>query len=202
MSKRNTKQDILDASLDLFSVRGYEATSMADIAEAVGIRKASLYTHYSSKEEIFTSLIDFLTRQYESSSIFAKMDFHDGSLLKKPDDVAKEVKRHVMYIVHDPNMAKIRRLMVIEQFGNPAIKKLQQKYSYDDVMEYGEKMMRYLIDEGIFKDGDVKVLVGEFCLPISMWISLCDRMPSKQEEAMDMIERHVMHFYSTNMKGR
>ena len=37
--KGNTKQEILETALDLFSVRGYEATSMAQIADAVGIRK-------------------------------------------------------------------------------------------------------------------------------------------------------------------
>lgn len=36
----------------LFSVKGYEATSMAQIADAVGVRRASLYSHFHSKEEI------------------------------------------------------------------------------------------------------------------------------------------------------
>ena len=39
IEKGNTKQEILDASLDLFSTQGYEATSVSQIAEAVGIRK-------------------------------------------------------------------------------------------------------------------------------------------------------------------
>lgn len=36
----------------LFSVKGYEATSMAQISDAVGVRRASLYSHFHSKEEI------------------------------------------------------------------------------------------------------------------------------------------------------
>ena len=55
--KRNTKREILNAALDLFSVHGYEATSTAQIADAVGIRKASLYSHFSSKQEILDELI-------------------------------------------------------------------------------------------------------------------------------------------------
>ena len=47
MDRGNTKQEILEASLDLFSVQGFEATSISQIADAVGIRKASLYSHFS-----------------------------------------------------------------------------------------------------------------------------------------------------------
>ena len=48
MEKGNTKQGILEAALELFSVQGFEASPIAQIASAVGIRKASLYSHYES----------------------------------------------------------------------------------------------------------------------------------------------------------
>lgn len=38
MERGNTKQEILEASLDLFSVQGFEATSISQIANAVGIK--------------------------------------------------------------------------------------------------------------------------------------------------------------------
>lgn len=40
MEKGNTRQQILQAALELFSTQGFEATSMSQIADAVGIRKA------------------------------------------------------------------------------------------------------------------------------------------------------------------
>ena len=52
MDRGNTKQEILDAALELFSVQGFEATSIAQIAGAVGIRKASLYSHFENKQAI------------------------------------------------------------------------------------------------------------------------------------------------------
>lgn len=56
-----SKQRILDESLKLFSTNGYEATSIAQIAEAVGIKKASLYSHFKSKEEILDTVIEEMT---------------------------------------------------------------------------------------------------------------------------------------------
>lgn len=49
MDRGNTKQEILEAALELFSVQGFEATSIAQIASAVGIHKASLYSHFENK---------------------------------------------------------------------------------------------------------------------------------------------------------
>ena len=46
-----TKQKILDCSLDLFASRGYAGTSMNDIIEKLGISKGSVYWHFKSKEE-------------------------------------------------------------------------------------------------------------------------------------------------------
>ncbi|MBR6089678.1 MAG: helix-turn-helix transcriptional regulator, partial [Anaerolineaceae bacterium] len=47
MEKNNTREEILEAALDLFAVNGYEATSISQLADAVGIRKASLYSHFA-----------------------------------------------------------------------------------------------------------------------------------------------------------
>ena len=41
MERGNTKKEILEAALELFSVQGFEATSISQIASAVGIRRAS-----------------------------------------------------------------------------------------------------------------------------------------------------------------
>ncbi len=61
------KYEILDKSLELFANQGYFGTSMDDIAKAVGIKKASLYSHYSGKESIFTAVFNNI---FEDYSIF------------------------------------------------------------------------------------------------------------------------------------
>jgi|FLOH01.1.fsa_nt_gi AcrR family transcriptional regulator len=54
----NKEADIVDVALGLFAGKGIDKTSMNDIATAVGIRKASLYYYYSSKEAIVDAIID------------------------------------------------------------------------------------------------------------------------------------------------
>ena len=50
--------EILDAAAELFTTRGYTATSTRAIADAVGLRQASLYTHFPTKAAILVSLLD------------------------------------------------------------------------------------------------------------------------------------------------
>jgi len=54
-----TKERIFEAAIDLFAQNGFDATSMREIAEAVGIKKASLYSHYKSKDEILEKIVEY-----------------------------------------------------------------------------------------------------------------------------------------------
>ena len=51
------REEILDVAAGLFVERGFAATSTREIAEAVGIRQASLYFHFANKEEILGELL-------------------------------------------------------------------------------------------------------------------------------------------------
>lgn len=53
---KTRKEHILDESARLFRKKGFAATSVQDIAEAVGIKAASLYNHISSKQEILQEI--------------------------------------------------------------------------------------------------------------------------------------------------
>lgn len=53
-----SRNDILRAAAQIFQEKGYHAASMQDIAEAVELKKGSLYHHVSSKQEILLALLD------------------------------------------------------------------------------------------------------------------------------------------------
>ncbi|MBL1075492.1 TetR/AcrR family transcriptional regulator [Nocardia sp. 2] len=51
------RAEILDAAAELFTAKGYGSTSTRGIADAVGIRQASLYHHFASKDDILDALL-------------------------------------------------------------------------------------------------------------------------------------------------
>jgi len=55
--KRNRDEELLDAAVRLFHEKGYPASSMKDVAEAVGVLKGSLYHYISSKEDLLFRIL-------------------------------------------------------------------------------------------------------------------------------------------------
>ena len=53
-----TRDEILEASAQIFSQKGYHGTSMQDIALSVNLQKASIYHHVSSKQQILFELLN------------------------------------------------------------------------------------------------------------------------------------------------
>lgn len=197
MERGNTKQEILEAALELFSVQGFEATSISQIASAVGIRKASLYSHFENKQAILDELVKEVLEQYAAHSVFAKTDWGKDSDNPPftPADSVQMIKEQLRYILYDPHISKARKMLVIEQFQNPELAKLQTKQNYSDVLEYFTGLIGQLIRQGVLAEDDPEIMAAQLCLPISVWINLCDREPEREQEVMELVEKHIRQFF-------
>jgi AcrR family transcriptional regulator len=71
-SGEETKAEILRVSLELFTEKGFEGTSIRDIAVALGVTKSSLYYHFPSKEAIIRALLS--GRRDEIDGLLAWVD--------------------------------------------------------------------------------------------------------------------------------
>lgn len=99
--RRSTTDRILDAAERRFARRGYEATSLGDIADDVGIRAPSLYKHFASKRDIYAAVVDRLLAPY-----FELLD----RLLTIPEDVEQAEKNLLAvarHYVETPNLARL-----------------------------------------------------------------------------------------------
>lgn len=68
-AKRPTSERLHEAALDFFAHQGYEATTLSQLADAVGIQKPSLYNHIESKQALFMSLVEAV-----ESTFFDELD--------------------------------------------------------------------------------------------------------------------------------
>ena len=199
MERGNTKQDILAAALDLFSVNGFEGTSLSMIAEAVGIRKASLYSHFDSKQAILDALVENVLEQYNRRSLFARTDpttlFGEGEQPMTAEGAAELIRQQLRYILHDPYIRKARKMLTIEQFRNQELARLQTKQNYTDVLNFFTGLMDRLTRQGVLRKEDPRIMAAQFCLPVTVWINLCDREPEQEEEVMELVGDHVRQFF-------
>ena len=191
MEKNNTKKEILLAALDLFSYQGYEATSISQIASAVGIKKASLYSHYESKKAILDALVKEVLEQYEKHSMFSKEDSFPSDI----DGVIEMIKAQLTFIIHDPFISKARKLLVIEQFKNEELAKLQTKQNYTDIVSFFVRLLNHLKNEGVIQGDDTRMMAMQLAFPINVWINLCDRESERESEVLDLVEGHLRAFF-------
>lgn len=201
MEKSNTRRQILQAALELFSTQGFEATSVSQIADAVGIRKASVYSHFESKQAILDALLQETLEQYDRRSLFAGADWDDPAFTAPlgeipPERVAEKIQEQVRYILRDPWISRSRKLLTIEQFRNPTLQALRTRQNYTEVLRYFTGLVRFLIGRGRLAEGDAEAMAAQLCLPVSVWIELCDREPEREEAVMELIRRHVRQFFA------
>ncbi|GAF21156.1 MULTISPECIES: TetR/AcrR family transcriptional regulator [Shouchella] len=89
----HTKEKIKRESTELFATLGYEGTSMANIAERVGIKKPSLYAHYKNKEALFLDLVMDMSLDYVT---FIKDSLGQGNV-----SIEKQLYQAFITYVHD-----------------------------------------------------------------------------------------------------
>ena len=193
MDRGNTKQEILDVALELFSRQGYEATSISSIADAVGIRKASLYSHFSSKQAILDEIVKIVLEQYDAHSLVLKNRM--ANMPKSCDEAVAMIKGQIHYIANDPLISKARKMLTIEQFRNAELSKLLTKQNYTDIMNFFTAMVQSLIEAGVLVKGDREAMAASLCLPVSAWLNVLDRDGEKEDEILMLIDRHVREFF-------
>ena len=188
---KDTKEKILAAALDMFSQNGYTGTNIRELTASLGLVKSSLYKHFGSKEEIWNSLLDEMIAYY---------DEHFGSpehLPPVPDSLEGLVAmtmRKVDFTIHDENVIKTRKLLMIEQFRDERARDLATKHFLTGLREMFTPIFRTMMENGLLRQEDPAVLALAYTAPISALIHLCDRDPGKTEEAMAQIEAFSRHF--------
>lgn len=78
-----TKQKILDAAMILVGQHGIESTSLSMIAQAVGIKKASIYYHYDSKEILMDSVLEYILSEYKFEKYFDLVAYTKDNFVEK-----------------------------------------------------------------------------------------------------------------------
>jgi TetR/AcrR family transcriptional regulator len=105
-----TNDRILQKALELFSDKGYDATSVREICEAAGITKPTLYYFYGSKEGVYRAIVEGALERFRADLIHALSG--EGSLRDRLVRMARayveatarepDLARFVMALIHNP----------------------------------------------------------------------------------------------------
>lgn len=109
---------ILAAAEELFSRRGFDATSMNDIAEAAGVSKANIFHHFESKNALYLAVV----RNACSDSVerLQQLQREDGATPERLSDFAANHLKNMLE--HD----RVSRLILREIVGEEGARRAQE----------------------------------------------------------------------------
>lgn len=145
------KENILQISANLFRKKGYKATSMRTIAEAVGMQAASMYNHIKSKQQILEMLLMSMAEHFTEGMIVIKHTERTAE-----EKLEQLIKLHVkLTIEHTDAIALIAAEWVhLEEPARSEYLKLRTQYERDfkAILEQGKQ-------EGLFKNIDTEIML-------------------------------------------
>ena len=153
--------------------------------------KSGVYKHYESKEAIWNALLDEMIAYYAD---------HFGSaehLPPVPDSLEEFVQMtmHMVNItVHDEKIVMTRKMLAIEQFRDDRARELATRHFLTGLTDMFTHVFTGMMEKGLIRQDDPKMLAFAYTAPISALIHLCDREPEKTEDAIRKIEAFSRHF--------
>ena len=195
-----TKQKILNEALTLFSERGYNAVYVGDIAAAVGIKAPSLSKHYKSKKDIFKAILTEMESNYNKQTAGLNMNGNDSGedasifATVSEDTLVQMGIGLFQFFLHDDYASKFRKMLTIEQFHDNDLSRLYSKQYVDDPLSYQTSIFTLISISGVFKNVKPNIMALHFYAPIYMLLTVCDRQPEREKEALQLIEEHIRQF--------
>ena len=198
--KKSTKKELLWEALKLFSEKGYEAVSVAEIAQAVGVSAPALYKHYKSKQDLFEAILPESDAGYNERMEYLQMDFDKNPQLRAKyitldeKEQIKALQQIFLSTLHDEFPCAFRKLLSVEQFHMEQLAEIYNERYVESKYRGYEKLFEMLIREGVMQQSDPYVMAVQYISPIIVLIGVCDRAPDKEKWALETLEKHVKQF--------
>ena len=193
MARTNAKEPLIEAARNLFSIKGYDGTSVDEIAESIGIKGPTIYKYFKNKEELLKAVIESSEAEYVKGMISGAPD-ELPDLINSKEELKEYVLKSLDFTLKNDTAKKMRRLVTMEQYRNATFAKLATWHQLTYLQNLYASIFQKMMDNGQMIEGDAKIIALELLSPITIMIQLIDREPRKKKEALQTIEKHIDTF--------
>lgn len=160
-----TKEMIQEAALDLFSQKGFDSSSVRDIAAKIGIKDSSLYFHYKNKQTILDSLMDkFITTSEQMMSLLN--DVIENITAIDDEDFFVITEQYIQSYFMDRFIGRFIMVMNHERSHNEQLREQYNYWCIKKPIEFQTRVIERLQKIGYLKGLDAQHIALEYYAPI------------------------------------
>ena len=182
------KQQILDAALDIIVSKGYEGSSMSDIVEKTKLSKGAIYWYYSSKKEVYLSLVNHWVIRYSATL---------NHIVEYDHSAADQLKELFNYFIkqYESNPTVFKALA---EFWSLAGRDNEFKNKFDKVYSEFVSLVERIIIKGVkdneFKNVDTKIAAVSIMVNIesAIWFTLFENHGITPTKYMETITEFIL----------
>lgn len=195
----DARNRILDAAFTLFSEKGFAATSMRDIADAVGIKAASLYNHFAGKQQLFEALIERETGYVEeqvrlAGAMAAPGDDSAAYTVLEGGALADLVWNSYKPFFEDGRVRMLMRMLAANRYGDDRCGGLYEAVFIERPIAIQSAIFERLVGEGRFAPCDTRLAATQFHGPMLMLME----QQSEAREAREFCHAHTKAFNASH----
>ena len=150
---------IREAAAALFLEKGYQGTSMDDIAAAARISKQTIYTHFADKESLFTDLVLGNADRVDAFVQSMRQAVHDSADVRTALTL---LARQYVYTVSRPEVLRLRRLVIGESGRFPDVARAYYEQVPQRMYSALADLLRELTEQGELRLDDPTLAAYQF----------------------------------------
>jgi AcrR family transcriptional regulator len=182
-------QEILDAALAVFAEKGFSAARMQEIAKRAAISSGTLYLYFTSKEEIFKSLVaESIGPQISTLAQMAR-EFEGPS-----PELIRLAMRAILVFLLSSNRAVLPKLIIAETGNFPELARFYRTEVTDRTLAIFEDIVRRGMERGEFRELDPKHAGRLLFQPVmftAIWRASFGTLDGEPYDYRGFIETHL-----------
>lgn len=177
---------IVEAATRLFLEKGYDGTSMDDVAALAGVSKPTVYNHFADKERLYAEVIHATTDRVD-----ALVRLVAGTLTDAEDLEAAltELAREFIAAIMHPQTLRLRRLVIANADRFPEVGRSWYERGFERVLATLAACFSGFADRGLLKLGDPLMAADHF-VGLLLWIPVNRAMFTGNHRARKMDLEH------------
>ncbi|CAM3400121.1 TetR family transcriptional regulator [Pseudomonas floridensis] len=190
------REAIIDAAASVFLEMGYERTSMNEVTKRMGGSKATIYSYFPSKEELFIAVVNRHATEHLAEAV-SELAAYDHERVDLRTVLSRFGERMLMVLVNDNSALAVYRMVVAES-GRSDIGMMFYESGPRQCLQTVSTLMAQAMQNGQLRTADPHIAALQFTslLTAETEIRLYQEcpMPLSIEQIHSMVERAVETF--------